>query len=151
VADSTKAKSAGFGAGGACWGEDGVPPVTFAGRAWDVRSRISQAWPLPAAVAKSRGLGLAFKQYREQPQDGIAFQMKQFKLPNDLAEAGYRSSVSVMEPELKPPDNSALDLVVKELAVRIEKAKTVTPAELRMVDDSIRLELVKEGLFKLSR
>jgi ABC-type nitrate/sulfonate/bicarbonate transport system substrate-binding protein len=95
-----------------------------------------------------RGLGLAFKQYREQPQDGIAFQMKQFKLPNDLAEAGYRSSVRVMEPELKPPDNSALDLVVKELAVRIEKAKTVTPAELRMVDDSIRLELVKEGLFK---
>jgi NitT/TauT family transport system substrate-binding protein len=98
-----------------------------------------------------RGLGLAFKQYREQPQDGIAFQMKQFKLPNDLAEAGYRSSVSVMEPELKPPDNSALDLVVKELAVRIEKAKTVTPAELKMVDDSIRAELVKEGLFKSSR
>ena len=98
-----------------------------------------------------RGLGLAFKQYREQPQDGIAFQMKQFKLPTDLAEAGYRSSVSVMEPELKPPDNSALDLVVKELAVRIEKAKTVTPAELRMVDDSIRAELVKEGLFKSSR
>ncbi len=95
-----------------------------------------------------RGLGLAFKQYREQPQDGIAFQMKQFKLPNDLAEAGYRSSVRVMEPELKPPDNSALDLVVKELAVRIEKAKTVTLAELRMVDDSIRAELVKEGVFK---
>ena len=98
-----------------------------------------------------RGLGLAFNQYRERPQDGIAFQMKQFKLPNDLAEAGYRSSVRVMEPELKPPDNSALDLVVKELAVRIEKAKTVTPAELRMVDDSIRAELVKEGIFKSSR
>jgi NitT/TauT family transport system substrate-binding protein len=98
-----------------------------------------------------RGLGLAFKQYREQPQDGIAFQMKQFRLPNDLAEAGYRSSVRVMEPELKPPDNSALDLVVKELAVRIEKARTVTLAELRMVDDSIRLELVKEGIFKGSR
>jgi NitT/TauT family transport system substrate-binding protein len=98
-----------------------------------------------------RGLGLAFKQYREQPQDGIAFQMKQFRLPNDLAEAGYRSSVRVMEPELKPPDNSALDLVVKELAVRIEKAKTVTLAELRMVDDSVRAELVKEGIFKGSR
>jgi NitT/TauT family transport system substrate-binding protein len=105
----------------------------------------------PLAKRFPRGLGLAFKQYREQPQDGIAFQMKQFKLPNDLAEAGYRSSVSVMEPELKPPDNSALDLVVKELAVRIEKAKTVTPAELRMVDDSIRAELVKEGLFKSRR
>ena len=98
-----------------------------------------------------RGLGLAFNQYRERSQDGIAFQMRQFKLPNDLAEAGYRSSVRVMEPELKPPDNSALDLVVKELAVRIEKAKTVTLAELRMVDDSIRQELVKEGIFKSPR
>ena len=98
-----------------------------------------------------RGLGLAFKQYREQPQDGIAFQMKQFKLPNDLAEAGYRSSVRVMEPELKPPDNSALDIALKEIAARIEKAKTVTVAELRMVDDSIRAELVKEGIFKSSR
>ena len=95
-----------------------------------------------------RGLALAFKQYREQPQDGIAFQMKQFKLPNDLAEAGYRSSARVMEPELKPPDNSALDIVLKEIAARIEKAKTVTVAELRMVDDSIRAELVKEGIFK---
>jgi NitT/TauT family transport system substrate-binding protein len=98
-----------------------------------------------------RGLGLAFRQYREQPQDGIAFQMKQFKLPNDLAEAGYRSSVKVMEPELKPPDNSALDQVLKEIAVRIEKAKKMTVAEMNMVDDSIRLELVKEGLFKASR
>ena len=98
-----------------------------------------------------RGLGLAFRQYRDHSQDGIAFQMKQFKLPNDLAEAGYRSSVRVMEPELKPPDNSALDLVVKELAVRIEKAKTMTLAELRMVDDSVRTELAKEGLFKSSR
>ena len=98
-----------------------------------------------------RGLGLAFRQYREQPQDGIAFQMKQFKLPNDLAEAGYRSSVKVMEPELKPPDNSALGQVLKEIAVRIEKAKKMTVAEMNMVDDSIRLELVKEGLFKASR
>jgi len=98
-----------------------------------------------------RGLGLAFNQYRERPQDGIAFQMKQFKLPNDLAEAGYRSSVRVMEPELKPPDNSALDIALKEIAGRIEKAKTVTVAELRMVDDSIRQELVKEGIFKSPR
>jgi ABC-type nitrate/sulfonate/bicarbonate transport system substrate-binding protein len=98
-----------------------------------------------------RGLGFAFRQYREHPQDGIAFQMKQFRLPADLAEAGYRSSAKVMEPELKPPDNSALDLVVKELAVRIEKAKTVTVAELKMVDDSVRAELVKEGLFKSLR
>lgn len=98
-----------------------------------------------------RGLGLAFNQYREQPQAGISFQMKQFGLPADLAEAGYRSSVRVMEPELKPPDNSALDIALKELAVRIEKAKTVTVAELRMVDDSIRAELVKEGIFKSGR
>lgn len=98
-----------------------------------------------------RGLGLAFNQYREQPKDGIAFQMKQFKLPADLAEAGYRSSARVMEPELKPPDNAALDIALKEIAVRIDKAKTVTVAELRMVDDSIRAELVKEGIFKSGR
>lgn len=98
-----------------------------------------------------RGLGMAFNHYRERAQDGIAFQMKQFKLPADLAEAGYRSSVRVMEPELKPPDNSALDIALKEIAGRIDKAKSVTVADLRMVDDSIRLELIKEGLFKSAR
>ena len=71
--------------------------------------------------------------------------MKQFKLPNDLAEAGYRSSVRVMEPELKPPDNSALEIALKEIAARIEKAKTVTVAELRMVDDSIRRGVGERG------
>lgn len=95
-----------------------------------------------------RGLGLAFRHYREQPQDGIAFQIKQFKLPADLAEAGYRSSAKVMESELKLPDNSALDIALKEISGRIEKAKTVTVQELRLTDDSIRQELVKEGLFK---
>lgn len=95
-----------------------------------------------------RGLGLAFKQYREQPQEGIAFQAKQFKLAPDLAEAGYRSSAKVMEPELQLPNNAALDIALKEIAGRIEKAKTASVAELRLTDDSLRNELVKEGLFK---
>lgn len=98
-----------------------------------------------------RGLALAFRHYREQPQDGIAFQMKQFKLPADLAEAGYRSSAKVMEPELRLPDNAALDIALKEISGRIEKAKTVTVQELRLTDDSVRLELVKEGIFKSGR
>lgn len=33
----------------------------------------------------------------------------------------------------------------------IEKAETVTLMELRMVDDTIRAELVKEGIFKSTR
>jgi NitT/TauT family transport system substrate-binding protein len=96
-----------------------------------------------------RGLGLAFRHYREQPQDGIAFQAKQFKLPADLAEAGYRSSAKVMEPDLKLPDNAALDIALKEIAGRIEKARTVTVQDLRLTDDSVRQELIKEGLFKI--
>jgi len=95
-----------------------------------------------------RGLGLAFRQYRENAQEGIAFQVKQFKLPPDMAEAGYRSSAKVMEPELALPNNAALDIALKEIAGRIEKAKTVTVADLRLTDDSVRNELVKEGLFK---
>jgi len=95
-----------------------------------------------------KGLATGIHQYKTEPQAGINFQMKQFKLPADLAEAGYRSSAKVMEPELKLPDNSALDIALKEIAGRIEKAKTVTVQELRLTDDSVRLELVKEGIFK---
>lgn len=95
-----------------------------------------------------RGLALGFKHYRENPQEGMAFQAKQFKLPSHLAEAGYRSSAKVMEPDLALPNNAALDIALKEIAGRIEKAKTVTVADLRLTDDSVRNELVKEGLFK---
>lgn len=98
-----------------------------------------------------RGLALAFRQYREQPQVAIEFQTKQFKIPLDVAEIGYRSSIKVMEPELKVPDHAALDLALKEIAGRIEKAKKMTVAELNLVDDSLRSELVKEGVFKGAR
>jgi len=45
----------------------------------------------------------------------------------------------------------ACDLALKEIAGRIEKAKKMTVGELNLVDDSIRAELVKEGVFKGSR
>jgi hypothetical protein len=38
-------------------------------------------------------------------------------------------------------------LTLKEIAARVEKAKKMTVAELNLVDDSLRTELVKEGLF----
>lgn len=94
-----------------------------------------------------RGLALAIRQYREQPQAGIDFQMKQFKVPADEAEIGYRSSIKVTDPDLKLPDAGALDLTLKEIAARVEKAKKMTVADLNLVDDSLRMELVKEGLF----
>lgn len=113
------------------------------------RAYLKENRPLLKRVL--RGLALAFRQYREQPQSALEFQTKQFKIPADIAEIGYRSSLKVMEPELKVPDNSALDLALKEIAGRIEKAKKMTVAELNLVDDSIRTELVKEGVFKGSR
>ncbi len=94
-----------------------------------------------------RGLALAIRQYREQPQAALDFQIKQFKVSPEEAEIGYRSSIKVTDPELKLPDASALDLTVKEIATRVEKAKKMTVAELNLVDDSLRAELVKEGLF----
>jgi NitT/TauT family transport system substrate-binding protein len=94
-----------------------------------------------------RGLALAIRQYREQPQAGIDFQIKQFKLPAEEAEIGYRFSIKVTEPDLKLPDASALDLTLKEIAGRVEKAKKMTVADLHLVDDSLRTELVKEGVF----
>ena len=98
-----------------------------------------------------RGVALALRDYREHTQAGVDFQIKQFKVSKEEAEIGYRSSLKVMEPELKPPDASALDLALKEIAGRVEKAKKLTVAELNLVDDSLRGELVKEGVFKSSR
>ncbi len=94
-----------------------------------------------------RGLALAIRQYREEPRAAIDFQMKQFKISNEEAEIGYRSSLKVMEPELKPPDANALDVALKEIAGRVEKAKKMSVAELNMVDDSLRSELAREGVF----
>lgn len=113
------------------------------------RAYLKENRPLLKRVL--RGLALAFRQYREQPQVAIEFQTKQFKIPLDVAEIGYRSSIKVMEPELKVPDHAALDLALKEIAGRIEKAKKMTVAELNLVDDSLRSELVKEGVFKGAR
>ena len=113
------------------------------------RAYLKENRPLLKRVL--RGLALAFRQYREQPQVAIEFQTRQFKIPVEIAEIGYRSSLKVMEPELKVPDNAALDLALKEIAGRIEKAKKMTVAELNLVDDSIRAELVKEGVFKGTR
>lgn len=94
-----------------------------------------------------RGLALAIREYREQPRAGIAFQIKQFKLSTEEAEIGYRSSIKVTDPDLNLPDASALDLTLKEIAGRVEKARKVTVAELKLVDGSLHAELVKEGLF----
>ena len=93
------------------------------------------------------GLALAIRQYRKQPQVGIEFQIKQFKLSTEEAEIGYRASIKVTDPDLKLPNASALDLTLKEIAGRVDKAKKMTVAELHLVDDSLRAELVKEGLF----
>ncbi|MGE5818955.1 MAG: hypothetical protein ACM37Z_13075, partial [Deltaproteobacteria bacterium] len=82
------------------------------------------------------------------PQSGIAFQAKQFKLAADQAEIGYRSSARVMHPDLRLPERPELDLAMKEIAARIEKARGMNPAELRAVDPSLRQELAKEGVFE---
>ena len=86
--------------------------------------------------------------YHDDPQLGIAFQAKQFRLSADQAEIGYRSSVRVMHPDLRLPDRPELDLAMKEIAARVEKARGMNPADLRAVDGSLRQELVKEGFFE---
>ena len=53
-----------------------------------------------------------------------------------------------MHADLLLPDRPELDLAMKEIAARVEKARGVNPAELRAVDPSLRQELVKEGLFE---
>jgi NitT/TauT family transport system substrate-binding protein len=90
----------------------------------------------------------ALHHYQADPQSGIAFQAMQFKLAADQAEIGYRSSARVMHPDLRLPDRPELDLAMKEIAARIEKARGMKPAELRAVDPSLRQELAKEGVFE---
>ncbi len=112
-----------------------------------ITTRVYLRESRPVLKRALRGLALAIRQYREQPRAAIDFQMKQFKVSNEEAEIGYRSSLKVMEPELKLPDANALDLALKEIAARVEKAKKMSVAELNMVDDSLRAELAREGLF----
>jgi NitT/TauT family transport system substrate-binding protein len=93
-------------------------------------------------------LTTALHAYRDDPQSGIAFQAKQFKFAVDQAEIGYRSSVQVMHPDLRLPGRPELDLAMKEIAARVEKARGMNPADLRAVDGSVREELSREGLFE---
>lgn len=90
------------------------------------------------------GVVAALHQYKEQPQDGINFQMKQLKLTVEDAEIGYHSSVRVMEPTLNLPDRDALELSLKEIAARVEKARKMSIAGLRVIDETLRNELVQE-------
>jgi hypothetical protein len=73
--------------------------------------------------------------------------MKQFKLPAEDAEIGYRASVKALAPVLQLPNQAALDVAMKEIALRVEKARTMNVRDLRVVDETLRNELVKEGFF----
>ncbi len=94
-----------------------------------------------------KGLATGVHQYKMEPQAGINFQMKQFKLPREDAEIGYHASVKALAPALQLPNQAALDVVLKEIALRVEKARTMNVRDLRVVDETLRNELVKEGFF----
>jgi hypothetical protein len=93
-----------------------------------------------------KGLATGIHQYKTEAQAGINFQMTQFKLPRDDAEIGYHASVKALAPALQLPNQAALDVAFKEIALRVEKART-TVRDLRVVDETLRNELVKEGFF----
>ena len=94
-----------------------------------------------------KGFASALHQYKTVPQAGINFQMKQFKLSQEDAEIGYRYSAKVLDSTLSLPNQAALDVAHKEIAVRVEKARTTNIADLRVMDGTLRNELAKEGLF----
>jgi len=94
-----------------------------------------------------KGLATGVHQYKMEPQAGINFQMKQFKLPREDAEIGYHASVKALAPALQLPNQAALDVALKEIALRVEKARTMNVRDLRVVDETLRNELVKEGFF----
>jgi NitT/TauT family transport system substrate-binding protein len=94
------------------------------------------------------GLASALYNYQDDPQSGIAFQAKQFKFTPDQAEIAYRASARVMHADLRLPDTTVLDPAIKEIAARIDKARAINLADLRVVDGSLRQELVNEGFFE---
>jgi NitT/TauT family transport system substrate-binding protein len=94
------------------------------------------------------GLATALYNYQDDPQSGIAFQAKQFKFTSDQAEIAYRASARAMHPDLRLPDAAVLDSAMKEIAARVEKARGMNPAELKVIDGSLRQELVNEGFFE---
>jgi NitT/TauT family transport system substrate-binding protein len=94
------------------------------------------------------GLSTALHHYQDDPQSGIAFQAKQFKFSRDQAEIAYRASAAAMHPDLRLPDGAVLDSAMKEIAARVEKARNMNPADLNVIDGSLRQELVNEGFFE---
>ena len=86
-------------------------------------------------------------QYKRESQAGINFQIKQFKLGRAGAENWYRYSTKVLDPTLSLPHQAAVEVALKEIALRVEKARTMTIADLRVVDASLRKELFKERVF----
>ncbi len=95
-----------------------------------------------------KGFANALHQYKRESQAGINFQIKQFKLSREDAEIGYRYSAKVLDPTLSLPSQAALEVALKEIALRVDKARTMTIADLRVIDASLRNELVKEGVFE---
>ena len=94
------------------------------------------------------GLATALYNYQDDPQSGIAFQAKQFKFARDQAEIAYRASARAMHADLRLPDSAVLDSAMKEIAGRVEKARNMSPADLKVIDGSLRQELVNEGFFE---
>jgi NitT/TauT family transport system substrate-binding protein len=95
-----------------------------------------------------KGFANALHQYKRDSQAGVNFQIKHFKLSRDDAEIGYLYSAKVLDPTLALPNQAALEVALKEIALRVDKARTMTIADLRVVDASLRNELVKEGVFE---
>jgi NitT/TauT family transport system substrate-binding protein len=94
------------------------------------------------------GLATALYNYQDDPKAGIAFQAKQFKFSVDQAEIAYRESAASMHPDLRLPDAAVLDPAMKEIAARVEKARGMNVDDLKVVDGSLRQELVNEGFFE---
>lgn len=95
-----------------------------------------------------KGFASGVHHYKTDPQAGINFQMKQFRLTREDAEIGYRYSAQVLDPTLSLPNQAAFDVALKEIALRVEKARSMTIDSLRVVDASLRNELAKEGIFE---
>jgi len=52
-----------------------------------------------------------------------------------------------LAPLLQLPNQAALDVAWKEIALRVEKARTMNVRDVRVVDETLRNELGKEGFF----
>jgi NitT/TauT family transport system substrate-binding protein len=89
----------------------------------------------------------ALYNYQNDPESGIAFEGKQFKFNREQAEAAYHASARVMHPDLRLPDAAVLDSAMKEIAGRVEKARGMNLSDLKVIDGSLRQELVNEGFF----